>query len=176
MCGLKPTENTYVIKNRVNIKEFDHDCNRSLLRRHGIDLSTGKTNILFIGRFVYQRGFDLITRALVEIDSFSLDKICIYAFCKGELKCILNNPIYHLLPRYVFSPVSEINLLYPCFDYLLLSSHFDGLPLVVLEAMSSGVPAIVSDAPGLSQAFPPGWPLIFKKEDTSALRQLLWIS
>jgi len=40
------------------------------------------------------------------------------------------------------SPISEF---YPALDMILLPSHFEGLPTVVVEAQATGVPVLMSD-------------------------------
>jgi len=43
----------------------------------------------------------------------------------------------------------EVPDLYVCCDYYIMTSKYEGLPLTLLEAMSSGLPCIVSDIPPL---------------------------
>ncbi|MFC2034049.1 glycosyltransferase family 4 protein [Chloroflexota bacterium] len=44
---------------------------------------------------------------------------------------------------------NEVPDLYACSDYYIMTSKYEGLPLTLLEAMSSGLPCIVSDIPSL---------------------------
>jgi glycosyltransferase involved in cell wall biosynthesis len=54
--------------------------------------------------------------------------------------------------------------LYP-FDYLLMPSRFEGLPLISIEASLSRVPVIASRAEGLVETLPADWPLFFSLDD-----------
>jgi len=48
-----------------------------------------------------------------------------------------------------YVPESDKPDLYACADYYIMTSRYEGQPLSLLEAMSSGLPCIVSDIPNL---------------------------
>lgn len=50
---------------------------------------------------------------------------------------------------------SNMSRLYDEIDGLLLPSNFEGVPLVVLEALAKGLPVIASDLPGFAELLPP---------------------
>jgi glycosyltransferase involved in cell wall biosynthesis len=45
--------------------------------------------------------------------------------------------------------LTEVPDIYACSDYLIITSKYEGFPLVLLEAMASGLPCIVSPLPSL---------------------------
>jgi glycosyltransferase involved in cell wall biosynthesis len=49
-----------------------------------------------------------------------------------------------------YVPDNMILKLYPSADYFIIASKYEGQPLTLLEAMSSGLPCIVSEIPNLS--------------------------
>ncbi|MET0660370.1 MAG: glycosyltransferase family 4 protein [Steroidobacteraceae bacterium] len=53
------------------------------------------------------------------------------------------------------SPWSETRTALQAHDALLLTSRYEGVPLVMLEAMAAGVPVIASDLPGTRAFLPP---------------------
>jgi glycosyltransferase involved in cell wall biosynthesis len=52
--------------------------------------------------------------------------------------------------------VKEMPELYECLDLLLLTSHFEGTPLTVLEAMAMGVPVVASRVDGVAEVLEDG--------------------
>src|SRR3974377_462581 len=52
--------------------------------------------------------------------------------------------------------VKEMPEFYQSLDLLLLTSHFEGTPLTVLEAMAMGVPVVASHADGVGDVLEDG--------------------
>lgn len=59
------------------------------------------------------------------------------------------------------------------FDVLLLSSRTEGTPMVLLEAMTAGVPIVATAVGGVPDVLPDGAALLAPNEDTSALAAAL---
>jgi glycosyltransferase involved in cell wall biosynthesis len=59
------------------------------------------------------------------------------------------------------------------FDVVLMPSRFEGFGLVAGEALLAGTPVVGTDAPGLREVLPPGYPLLAPVGDTAALARLL---
>ena len=57
--------------------------------------------------------------------------------------------------------------IYAGIDALLIPSRFEGVPLVMLEAMSCGLPIAASDVDGMAESLPKGW--LFPPGDADAL-------
>jgi glycosyltransferase involved in cell wall biosynthesis len=47
--------------------------------------------------------------------------------------------------------------LYPALDAVVLASRYEGMPLVMLEALASGVPVIAPDRDGMREVLPDAW-------------------
>lgn len=116
-----------------------------------IDTSIGRQGkvLIAVGRLSYQKGYDRLIAACALIKNELKEwNICIYG--DGELKGKLENDInFHNLSHIIkIMPVtSEIEKVYQQSNGLLLTSRFEGLPMVLLEAMSYGTPAIAFDCP-----------------------------
>lgn len=172
-CNLTRSKKTFFIHNGADLTYYTNCCHLNILEKQNIHLSKEKINFLFAGRFVEQKGFDLILEALRILEKKFLEKIHIYAFGKGEMDKLLLNNEYKSLPISILPPSSNINLIYGCFDFLLMPSRFEGLPLVVLEAFASELPVIASNAPGLNEAIPKNWELLFKNKNTKELAKII---
>ncbi|KUK17269.1 glycosyltransferase family 4 protein [Thermococcus sibiricus] len=104
--------------------------------------------VLYVGRLDYRKGiFDLIKAVslLKELD------MKVYIVGKGPLKPTIerylakNNLKQVLLLGHV--SFDKLVRLYQNASVFVFPSHYEGLPTVVLEAMSSGLPVVVSDIP-----------------------------
>lgn len=58
-------------------------------------------------------------------------------------------------------------------DLLVLASRFEGLPLVVLEAMALGLPVVATRIPGTVEALGPGHPFLAPPGDPGSLAETL---
>ena len=100
-----------------------------------------------IGRLTYQKGYDRMVRAWKIIaDRFPDWHLDIFG--DGEEKDSLQKLIGELKLNesiHLNSPTKDINKELAKSDILLLTSHFEGLPMVLLEALRCGVPLISFD-------------------------------
>lgn len=99
---------------------------------------------LAVGRLSYQKGFDRLIRAWKIVHGkFPEWQLQIYG--SGELYDDLQNMITESgLTECVQinSPTSQIGLIYQKASVFLLTSHYEGLPMVLLEAFSYGIPVV----------------------------------
>lgn len=99
---------------------------------------------LAIGRLSYQKGFDRLIKAWKIVhESFPSWKLQIYG--SGELHDSLLNLINELHLNQVISinpPISHVEIAYLNSSVFLLTSHYEGLPMVLLEALSYGIPVV----------------------------------
>lgn len=109
-----------------------------------------KENILIaVGRLTYQKGFDRLVAACSLIKrELKGWRICIYG--NGELKQELENQIkenYLSDIIQIYPATNRIDLVYQKSKCLLFPSRFEGLPMVLIEALSYGVPSIAFTCP-----------------------------
>ena len=65
-------------------------------------------------------------------------------------------------------PVADLRSRLDAFDAILMPSRFEGMPLLAVEALSTGVPLLATDAPGLSEVLPDGYPGRCRPGDAAA--------
>ncbi|HZT82781.1 MAG TPA: glycosyltransferase family 4 protein, partial [Gemmataceae bacterium] len=111
---------------------------RALRERLGWE--EGRPKVLFVGRLVPDKGVLLLLQAV--------DPAYDIAFCGPGDPAILGalpRPgVEYLPPR----PQAEVAELYRAADLFVLPSYREGFPLVVQEALASGLPVILSDDEG----------------------------
>lgn len=104
--------------------------------------------VLSIGRFVEQKGFDSLLRIWAKVSSeFSDWSLHIYG--EGPLKDALLQQIDSLNIKNInlHSFATDIESIYSRATIFSLSSKFEGLPMVLIEAQSSGIPSVAYDCP-----------------------------
>ena len=105
--------------------------------------------IFTAGRFVSQKGFDLLLEAFAPISAAHPDwrlRIC----GQGDLKPDLKAQIKELGLRKTVSlepPATRIGEDMGNASIFVLSSRFEGFPLILLEAMSKGMAVVAYDCP-----------------------------
>jgi glycosyltransferase involved in cell wall biosynthesis len=65
----------------------------------------------------------------------------------------------------------DLSKIYSALDMLIIPSWFEGLPLVMLEAMYYGMPIVASNIDGMAEILPPAW--LFKVGDGESLVETL---
>jgi 1,2-diacylglycerol 3-alpha-glucosyltransferase len=139
------------IPNGVNINRFKPSEQKSCLRQK-FEFPKDSQIMLSFGRLTEQKD-PLTLIKIFSIISSEIKDITLAIAGHGELlektrelakKNNLNNVIF-------LGYVDEANKpnLYACSDYYILTSKYEGQPLTLLEAMSSGLPCVVSDIPNL---------------------------
>lgn len=126
--------------------------NRTLLEKYRLD---GKIVLLFVGNLIPFKGLHLLINALAKIDMPQVSLLVIgggYA----EMEYRKQVETMGLESRVVFagpkSPAVDFADHYNLGDiFVLPSTHSESYGLVILEAMASGLPVVVSALPGPAQ-------------------------
>ena len=104
---------------------------------------TGR-RIISVGRLHEQKGFDLLIQAFALI-SDKCPEWCLHIYGSGNDEKKLNELIekYQLETRIrILAPTSSIYEEYQRSEFLVVSSRYEGFGLVLLEAMSCGIPCV----------------------------------
>lgn len=114
----------------------------------GVASSDGR-RVIAVGRLDYQKGFDRLIDAwaLVRKDGrFAGWRLDIFG--QGEWKEMLQRKIRTLgvgESARLNAPVKDIAAEYAESSMLVMSSHYEGFPMVMVEAMSAGLPVVTFD-------------------------------
>ncbi len=132
--------------------------------------------ILFAGRLEPQKGVDLLPEVLTAASALSTRSAEVTLLGHGSLENMIQNWLKsQTLPWTVRlgEPVPNLAQHLGEYDLMLVPSRFEGLCLVAVEALMAGMPVIATQARGLSEIFPPGYPLLCDSENVPALAQTL---
>ena len=129
------------VKKNLNLNEYPKSWEKKIPKNSNV--------LLFLGRFHKKKGINELIKAWEVVSQYSYSKNWWLCFVgSGNLKILQN-----------FDPVSEnkrIVVSKPVFDLekekvfrnssaFILSSFSEGLPMAVLEAMSYGIPCLISE-------------------------------
>lgn len=134
--------------------------------------------VLAVGRLDYQKGFDRLIDAWSLLPASLRERWQLDLFGQGEWRDMLQQQIDRLGLKEsvrIHPPTKEIAQEYSTSAFLAMSSHYEGFPMVMIEAMSSGLPVVSFDYPcGPKDIIHDGKNgLLVKEGDVSALARAL---
>lgn len=136
-----PLPNLAVIPNAaLEIPECDKMPGRA---RHD-----GCHRVIAVGRLDYQKGFDRLLEAWAMIPASLRQTWRLDIFGQGEWEQLLKDKTVQLGisdSAHINKPTSEIFKEYAASDFLAMSSHYEGFPMVMIEAMAIGLPVVCFD-------------------------------
>jgi glycosyltransferase involved in cell wall biosynthesis len=113
--------------------------------------------ISYVGRLSRQKGLDTLVKAINQLqERLSLFKV--YIVGDGELKPMLQNMVceYGLEDKTTFTgAIPNVVDYYQRSRIIVMPSYYEGLPLVLLEAMACGVPVVASPVGGILDVLGP---------------------
>ncbi len=146
-----PKHSIAVIENGIEPERIATSPGDSHLLR--VELGIGRDAVIVgaIGRFTQQKGHaDLIRAARAVVDEMPETQFLIVG--DGELGQYLKAMIDRLTLGgnvRVLEAREGVGVLYSLFDILVLPSHWEGLPYVLLEAMAAAKPIVATDVGGI---------------------------
>lgn len=108
----------------------------------------GNHRVIAVGRLDYQKGFDRLLDAWALIPAELRKFWHLDIFGQGEWEEKLKQQIVTLgIDEYaaVNKPTDKIFDEYAASDFLVMTSHYEGFPMVMIEAMACGVPTVCFD-------------------------------
>jgi glycosyltransferase involved in cell wall biosynthesis len=141
-----------LLENGIDTTEFTRVTERAEAKRR-LGLPPGRLLIGAVGRLSAEKGFDLLIQAVDRLIDLGHDVALMIAGAgpeRSRLEALIagldRGDRLHLIGLQA-NPVP----LYEAMDVFALSSHREGLPNVVLEAMALGVPVVATAVGGVPQ-------------------------
>ena len=161
-----------VIYNSVDLSIFKTTSISSQIRKE-YDIPANAFLFLYIGRLIHQKAVDILIKAFKEVDT----KAYLLIVGQGEDRGILEQEVKRngLEKRVIFAGVrNDIPGLFLSSDCFVLPSRYEGLPLVLIEALAAGIAIIVSDFEAAQEVITHKENgLIVPREDVEALAQAM---
>lgn len=131
-----PSEHTIVIPNPVVLSEKYQSSLDSKIA-------------IAVGRIQYQKGFDTLVEVFKRVHEKYPDWI-VRIYGDGNLRAELEQQISDAGLKGIVNLMGRSNEIYKKLRetaFFILSSRFEGFPMVIIEAQSQGVPAVCFDCP-----------------------------
>ena len=157
-----------VVRNGIEL-ESNENGNRSS-HRSAYGFSADDYVVAVVGRIVFgQKAQDFLVNTVARYKDY-LQGILFCVVGEGRDEQKLRNMIRHanLEDRFSILPwTRNLSSLYSAADMLLIPSRFEGVPLVMLEAMWHQVPVVASNVDGMAEILPREW--LFRCGDACSL-------
>ena len=109
---------------------------------------SGNRRVIAVGRLDYQKGFDRLLEAWALLPVALRQQWRLDIFGQGEWEQMLKDKALQLGiadSAHINSPTRQIFDEYAASDFLVMSSHYEGFPMVMIEAMACGLPVACFD-------------------------------
>lgn len=167
---------TIVFNSEHNRKHYAKYWYKSYTVYNGVDTETftpkprkkrKKIRLLFVGRLAVEKGLRELCQALEGDERYELTIVG-----DGPLREELEKkyPWAEYRGRVPHDALAKINQEH---DVCVLPSYSEGMPNVVLEGMSSGLPVLASDIPALQEMTSGEEAILFEPQSTEAIKKAL---
>lgn len=171
-AGAVPAARIVVMPNGIDIARFRHDAERRARTRASLGIDDGAPLLMHVGRLVPAKAQHVLVAAFVR----SRDK-------RAKLLIAGGGPLADTLAAQIhvlqldgrvrlLGPRHDVPALLDAADAFALSSHIEGSPLVLAEALASGCPVVSTDAPGVREIVD-GLGIIVPRGDAEALARAI---
>ena len=135
-----------IIPNAIDLKRFAFNPDKRNLLRQKLGLEK-KFVLGHIGRFVYQKNHSFLIDVFAEVARVK-PEARLMLIGDGELRKIIEEKVVNLClqDKVLFlGNRNDVADLYNAMDIFLLPSHYEGLPVVGVEAQANGLKCVMSD-------------------------------
>jgi glycosyltransferase involved in cell wall biosynthesis len=149
-----PRWKTITIHNGVSVESFIPDKPQGATIRERLGIGASELVIVCSARLSPEKGVDILLTAISRLIQFGFSCKCIIVGDGHWKEKLLEQTRELGLTPHVFFEGFQMSVQpYLCAaDIFALTSHFEGLPFAVLEAMACGLPCVVSNVGGNAEA------------------------
>lgn len=127
----------------------------------------------FAGRFEEQKGVDILVASLARLTALDPPfRVEIYG--AGKLAQLVADAAAQQPERIAAGPpIPDLRTRLGSFDAMLMPSRFEGLSVLAAESLCAGIPLLATNAPGLDEMFPAGYPGRCQPGDADAFADVI---
>lgn len=136
-----------IINNGIDLEKFRFNADIREKTRKDLGINNDELLLGHVGRFLYQKNHEYLIEIMKEVRNQDI-RAKLLLVGEGEryqeiYELAKNNNLLNDIIFYGSS--NKVNELMMAMDVFLLPSHFEGLPIVGVEAQATGLPVIFSD-------------------------------
>ncbi|MCU1224415.1 MAG: glycosyl transferase family 1 [Edaphobacter sp.] len=149
-----PASRTLTIHNGISTSEFMPSKSNRVYLRNRLGLGSDDFLLICVARLAEVKGLDILLLSLARLLQQGVACKCII-IGEGPLKGTISKQVNELgLSGHVFLEgfQDDVKPYLQAGDAFVLTSYAEGLPLSILEAMGCGLPCVVTDVGGNSEA------------------------
>lgn len=150
----------HAVYNGVHPEVFRPASREAAREALGLPLAADERLVLFVGNFLPVKGTDLLLQAFARVAKAGGQPATLALIGSGPLEAAIKQQAAELgiAPRLRFAgrqPPEVVARWMQAANAVCLSSHNEGVPNVVLEAVSSGRPMVSTDVGGIAEILEP---------------------
>ena len=136
------------------------------------DFAKNNLNLLFVGRFAFNKGINVLCEAIRQLNGEGYkNKLTFNLVGKGPLNDkYIKEYDFENINFIGFADDDQLSRLYNENDLFVFPTLFEGMPTVVLEAMATGMPVIVSDTGATAELVDSSNGYLIEKDNIRSLR------
>lgn len=166
-----------VIENGIDLEVLEQVPPEPLNLRKNLGIDQATVLFGFLGRFMQQKGFDLIIEAVDILKQQDLgSRFAVVAIGTGDYLREYRSAIQQkgLEEYFYFLPFqSQVHHLYPQIDIVVMPSRWEASGLLAMETLSMGTPLIASNCIGLRETVQSTPAKVFPSEDVNMLAEVM---
>jgi glycosyltransferase involved in cell wall biosynthesis len=152
-----PPKRIAAIRNGIDLRRFESISGTGVREEFGV--TADQVLIGIVGRLHPQKAHQDLFAALARLDGATLDKLVCLVIGDGDLRQTLEAEVrrLNLTGRVVFTGLRrDVPRLMNALDLFVMSSHWEGLPIAMLEAMACAVPPLSTAVGGVPDVIEDG--------------------
>lgn len=151
------TKDCYVKAYGGNIPPIIYNGLKEIPQKNFPNLKKKKINILFAGRFEFQKGIDELIAVVTALRKD--ERFFFHIIGDGLMKEKLFSAITGFNNVAMYPKIYGLSAYLGSFDFLFMPSNHEGLALMPIEASLAHTPTIINSCPGLKDTLPEDWEL-----------------
>jgi glycosyltransferase involved in cell wall biosynthesis len=132
-----------------------------------VEFDDDRVHLLFVARLVEQKDPRLMVEVARELRHRGL-RFCVHVIGGGDLEPEVRELVdrYELCEQVVFAPAThELRPWYAGADLLLMTSRFEGVPVIVYEALAMELPIVAPALPGILELMGNGGGVVVQQRE-----------
>ena len=138
-----------------------------------IAVSSGRINLLFVGRFDRQKGLDILLEAFALAQKTNPEIHLHVVGANVQDSADVTAATLTGITFHSWVPADRIADFYRFADMVVMPSRWEGLPMVLIEALRAGTPILLSNASGMAKLIEDGHSGLVVRPEPAALARTI---